>query len=186
MALSHVLLTSLMEKPSTGSELARRFDRSMGFFWTATHQQIYRELAQMQQLCWISSRPNDGRKKTYQVEALGRQELVDWLSKHNPPAQLREDLMVRLRAQAQFPDLLIMAELQQHLQLHQAKLQLYQSIFAKDFTQKNPADANLWMHQAILELGIEQEQGCVNCLQGVLQQFVQYQLNPLKQPNSLD
>jgi hypothetical protein len=31
MSLSHVLLTSLLEKPSTGFELARRFDRSMGF-----------------------------------------------------------------------------------------------------------------------------------------------------------
>ena len=48
MSLAHVLLTSLIEKPSTGSELARRFDRSMGFFWNATHQQIYRELSGMQ------------------------------------------------------------------------------------------------------------------------------------------
>ena len=40
MSLAHVLLTSLIEKPSTGIELARRFDRSMGFFWNATHQQI--------------------------------------------------------------------------------------------------------------------------------------------------
>ncbi|HRM31359.1 MAG TPA: PadR family transcriptional regulator, partial [Acinetobacter johnsonii] len=28
MSLAHVLLTSLIEKPSTGIELARRFDRS--------------------------------------------------------------------------------------------------------------------------------------------------------------
>ena len=32
MSLPHVLLTSLLELPSTGFELARRFDRSMGFF----------------------------------------------------------------------------------------------------------------------------------------------------------
>ncbi len=32
MSLPHVLLTSLLERPSTGFELARRFDRSMGFF----------------------------------------------------------------------------------------------------------------------------------------------------------
>ena len=49
MSLAHVLLTSLVEKPSTGIELARRFDRSMGFFWNATHQQIYRELNGMLQ-----------------------------------------------------------------------------------------------------------------------------------------
>ena len=67
MSLAHVLLTSLMEKPSTGIELARRFDRSMGFFWNATHQQIYRELSAMQQKGWISTiedESSNSRKKT--------------------------------------------------------------------------------------------------------------------------
>ena len=54
MSLSHVLLTSLIERPSSGFELARRFDKSMGFFWKATHQQIYREFGTMQSKGWIS------------------------------------------------------------------------------------------------------------------------------------
>ena len=77
MSLAHVLLTSLIEKPSTGIDLARRFDRSMGFFWNATHQQIYRELNGMQQKNWISTieeHNTNSRKKTYQVEQLGRAE----------------------------------------------------------------------------------------------------------------
>ena len=45
MSLAHAVLTSLIEKPSSGYELARRFDKSIGYFWHATHQQIYRELA---------------------------------------------------------------------------------------------------------------------------------------------
>src|SRR5450830_1600944 len=47
MSLQHALLTSLVEKPCSGYELARRFDKSIGYFWHATHQQIYRELARM-------------------------------------------------------------------------------------------------------------------------------------------
>lgn len=81
MSLAHVLLTSLLEKPSTGIELARRFDRSMGFFWNATHQQIYRELNAMLKKGWISTLEDSdymGRSKTYQVELLGRTELTDW------------------------------------------------------------------------------------------------------------
>ncbi|WP_455597721.1 PadR family transcriptional regulator, partial [Acinetobacter pecorum] len=104
MSLSHVLLTSLIEKPSTGIELARRFDRSMGFFWNATHQQIYRELNAMLQKGWISTieeEDSNSRKKTYQVERLGREELASWMLEHSSPAQLREELMVRLRAEAQ-------------------------------------------------------------------------------------
>ena len=44
MALEHAILVSLLEKPGSGYELARRFERSIGYFWTATHQQIYRTL----------------------------------------------------------------------------------------------------------------------------------------------
>jgi len=104
MSLPHVLLTSLLERPSTGFELARRFDRSMRLFWNATHQQIYRELNNMLKKGWVSTLENEmasGRKKTYQVEQLGRIELASWMTQQSEPAQLRDDLMVRLRAEAQ-------------------------------------------------------------------------------------
>jgi DNA-binding PadR family transcriptional regulator len=58
MSLAHALMTSLLEKSSSGYDLARRFDKSIGYFWHATHQQIYRELARMEQAGWIhSSKP---------------------------------------------------------------------------------------------------------------------------------
>ena len=44
MSLRFAILTSLTEREGSGIELARRFDRSIGYFWPATHQQIYREL----------------------------------------------------------------------------------------------------------------------------------------------
>lgn len=48
MALDHAILVSLLERPGSGYELARRFERSIGYFWTATHQQIYRVLKRME------------------------------------------------------------------------------------------------------------------------------------------
>jgi DNA-binding PadR family transcriptional regulator len=47
MSLRSAILTALIERPSSGKELTRRFDLSFGYFWHATHQQIYRELGQM-------------------------------------------------------------------------------------------------------------------------------------------
>ena len=44
MSLKFAILTSLTERSGSGIELARRFDKSIGYFWPATHQQIYREL----------------------------------------------------------------------------------------------------------------------------------------------
>ncbi len=58
------------------------------------------------------------RVKTYQAEQLGRTELADWLVKQSPPAQLREELMVRLRVEAQLGGNTVLPELERHLILH--------------------------------------------------------------------
>jgi DNA-binding PadR family transcriptional regulator len=174
MSLAHVLLTSLIEKPSTGIDLARRFDRSMGFFWNATHQQIYRELSAMQAKNWISTleqRDSSSRKKTYQVEALGRIELADWMVKQSPPAQLREELMVRLRAEAQLGGNRMLPELERHLRLHQEKLTIYQTIFAKDFTEEHNQNRTQFIHKMILQLGIDLEIGWIRWLETLIAQL---------------
>ena len=174
MSLTHVLLTSLIEKPSTGFELARRFDRSMGFFWNATHQQIYRELNGMLKKGWISTledQADTGRKKTYQVEQLGRIELTEWMVKQGQPAQLREEIMVRLRVEAQFGGNAILPELERHLVLHQENLKLYQQIFNKDFAHADPQDRTLYIHKMILQLGIDLENGWIHWLSQLIPQL---------------
>ena len=178
MSLSHVLLTSLLEKPSTGFELARRFDRSMGFFWNASHQQIYRELNNMLGKGWISTIEDEhdqGRKKTYQVEQPGRIELADWLVQKSEPAQLREDLMVRLRADAQLGSHQIIEELERHLTLHRHTLNIYQSMYDKDFKNTSNHNRVLFIHKKILELGIHSEQGWIDWLEDVIPQLKQFE-----------
>ena len=75
MSLPHAVLTSLLEKSTSGYDLARRFDKSIGYFWHATHQQIYRELARMEGAGWIEGfvPPDAGktRKKHYDVIGAG-------------------------------------------------------------------------------------------------------------------
>ena len=177
MSLSYVLLTSLLEKPSTGIDLARRFDRSMGFFWNATHQQIYRELNQMLQKGWISTledEDHNSRKKTYQVEKLGRQELTVWMQQHSAPAQLREELMVRLRAEAQLGGNTTLPELERHLAIHKEQLKIYEQIFAKDFLHADENDRTLYIHKMILKLGINQEQGWISWLETIIPELKQF------------
>jgi len=57
MALAHAILVSPCEQEGSGYELARRFDRSIGYFWAATHQQIYRTLRTMQDDGWATRPP---------------------------------------------------------------------------------------------------------------------------------
>src|SRR3990170_9018657 len=101
MALEHALLVALRERPASGLELARRFDRSIGFFWHATHQQIYRVLGRMEHDGWLTAKAvaQSGRpdKKEYAVSAAGRRVLADWLSADTPVEPLRSELAVKLR-----------------------------------------------------------------------------------------
>ncbi|CAN3130268.1 PadR family transcriptional regulator [Mycobacterium sp. smrl_JER01] len=78
------MLVSLCEQPSSGYDLAHRFDRSIGFFWAATHQQIYRTLRTMSDAGWVHVTPvaQRGRpdKKVYTVSDAGRAELARWIA----------------------------------------------------------------------------------------------------------
>ncbi|MCV7154077.1 PadR family transcriptional regulator [Mycolicibacterium pyrenivorans] len=84
MALLHAILVSLCEQSSSGYELARRFDKSIGYFWAATHQQIYRTLRAMEDDGWVHVTPveQQGRpdKKVYTVSDAGRAELARWIA----------------------------------------------------------------------------------------------------------
>jgi len=103
MSLPHALLTSLSERAGSGSELARRFDKSIGYFWAATHQQIYRELARLEEAGWIESLPAEtgrGRKRAYRILPAGVEELKRWVTEAEDPRPLRDALMVRIRAEA--------------------------------------------------------------------------------------
>lgn len=107
MALEHALLVALRERPGSGLELARRFDKSIGFFWHATHQQIYRVLGRMENDGWLAVEvvPQSGKpdKKLYRVTGEGEQVLSDWLAAPTPLEHLRSEIAVKMRG-ASFGD----------------------------------------------------------------------------------
>ncbi|MEO5651655.1 MAG: PadR family transcriptional regulator, partial [Marmoricola sp.] len=105
MALEHALLVSLGERPGTGIELTRRFDRSIGFFWNATHQQIYKVLRRMETDGWLRSEAGDSRstERRYTVTESGSQVLAQWVGSPTPPVALRSEIAVKMRG-ASFGD----------------------------------------------------------------------------------
>ncbi len=110
MALPHAILVSLSEQSGSGYELARRFDRSIGYFWSATHQQIYRTLRVMEDDGWVQATPvvQQGRpdKKVYTVAEAGRAELARWIAEpltgrgSSVTDNRTRDLAVKIRAAA--------------------------------------------------------------------------------------
>jgi DNA-binding PadR family transcriptional regulator len=174
MSTQHALLISLIEKPSSGYDLARRFDKSIGYFWHATHQQIYRELGRMAELGWIAaeesprespkespgaeSAPDAGagekksRKKVYYVLPAGRAELVRWVLSPGAGLDQREEILVKLRADAAIGPLGLDQEMLRLIALHEDRLALYRSIESKDFS--GTLDRRQKIQYALLTRGI--------------------------------
>ena len=166
MALEHAILVSLAERPGTGYEIGQQFDRSIGYFWSATHQQIYRTLKKLHSegLVSFESVSQDGRpdKKLYTISESGRKVLADWAMSPTPLQPLHSDLGVKLRA-AEFGDLAaIIGELKAHRDEHLAQLQLYRG-FADDYYPAPETLTGRKLHQyLVLRGGIRQEEGFID------------------------
>ena len=137
MALEHALLVALRERPSAGLELSHRFERSIGFFWSATHQQIYRVLGRMESDGWVSAevvgQTGKPDKKVYAVTAAGREELARWLAAPAQAAPTRSDLAVKLRG-ASFGDrAAVLASVRDDIADHQVRLDHYRALMKRDY-----------------------------------------------------
>ncbi|MGW1496547.1 PadR family transcriptional regulator [Streptomyces sp. NPDC002402] len=161
MSLPHAILTALLEKPSSGLELTRRFDRSIGYFWSATHQQIYRELGKLEQAGHIralpAAQPTRGQKKEYEVLPAGREELTAWVARSEDPRPARDPLLLRLRAAGVVGSAGLEAELERHLGLHRRQLEEYRAIEERDFPPDRQASEQDRLRHVVLRGGIELE-----------------------------
>lgn len=160
MSLAHALITALLERACSGSELAARFDRSIGYFWPASHQQIYRELARMEALGWVASMPAEtgpGRKREYRVLPAGRDELRNWVAGARAPKAIRDELLVKLRAAAVLNDADLLGTLQLRLHIHSGKLATYREIEARVFSDPNLSREDR-LRRLILQAGIDLEE----------------------------
>ncbi|WP_432478081.1 PadR family transcriptional regulator [Nocardioides sp. GXQ0305] len=174
MALEHALLVALRERPASGLELARRFDRSIGFFWHATHQQIYRVLARMEGDGWVVATPvaQTGRpdKKEYAVSAAGRAALADWLAADSPVEPLRSELAVKLRGAAYGDRSAVRRVVEAHLADHRTRLAAYEQMAAEQYPDPDAltgADRDRWL---VLRGGIRLEEFWIGWLTEYLQE----------------
>ncbi|RLU87485.1 PadR family transcriptional regulator [Streptomyces griseocarneus] len=160
MSLPHAILTALLEKPSSGLELTRRFDKSIGYFWSATHQQIYRELGRLEEKGLIralpAAQPARGQKKEYEVLPAGRAALTEWVSLPEDPRPVRDPLLLRVRAAGVVGASGLAAELRRHLSLHRSQLAEYEAIEKRDFP-ATPATEEDRLRHLVLRGGIELE-----------------------------
>lgn len=100
MALAHAIMTALIDDDLSGYELARDFESSFGFFWHASHQQIYQELHKLAERRWLNRREVSQRGKpnkiVYGLTRAGREALAQWVYGKSRTQTAKDELLIKL------------------------------------------------------------------------------------------
>lgn len=160
MALGDAILACLTERPMTGYELAKTFDASIGFFWKADHQQIYRELSRLRDKGHVqgrevvqSGKPN---KLVYTLTTEGRAALRHWSARPSVPPSIKDDLLVRLYALEVVDIEPLRADLMARLEHHRDRYERYERLLNKRFPDSTAPPADLGKMLS-LRLGMRHE-----------------------------
>ncbi len=174
MALSNAILVILTERPMSGYDLAKYFDTSIGFFWTASHPQIYRELKKLGERGLVESheeiqsgKPN---RIVYQITERGRQALLDWSRDPVQPPLIKDDLLVRLQAIEHIDKEALQDQVRDRLAAHREQLNQYLHIKSRRFADEPVAPVDLGKLMG-LELGIAYEKGWISWCRNVLKRL---------------
>jgi DNA-binding PadR family transcriptional regulator len=129
VALRHAVLAALLEGEASGYELSKRFDVSVANFWSATPQQLYRELERLEGAGLIGGRvveqlrrPN---KRVFTLTDAGRQELYAFTTQPARPIAMRDELLVKLQAVDVGEPAAVMAAISERIEQSRGKLDLY-------------------------------------------------------------
>lgn len=100
MSLPHVILTVLSSRDATGYDITKEFSHSIGYFWKASHQQVYRELNKMagndQVTCQLEPQEGKPDRKVYSITDLGRQALYAWFQEPARNPTIRDEFSAKL------------------------------------------------------------------------------------------
>ncbi|MGW8783676.1 PadR family transcriptional regulator [Streptomyces sp. NPDC055796] len=129
MALRHAVLAALLDEELSGYQLAKAFDLGVANFWHALPQQLYAELARLEQDGLIAgreivqdTRPN---KRLFTVTGAGLAELDRFTAAATKPSSIRDDLIVKVQAADHVDTATLIAQLTERAAFARAKVDLF-------------------------------------------------------------
>jgi DNA-binding PadR family transcriptional regulator len=166
VALAEAILVCLADEPLSGYDLAKSFDTSIGFFWHADHQQIYRELRKLKDRGWVDdelviqhTRPN---KRRYSITAAGLERLMAWSQENRPAPPVKDDMMVKLYGLAHVDVAAVADQIGDRLAGHRQRLALYERIEAVVFADLDRSDSAAVGRFLGLRLGLAHERAWID------------------------
>src|SRR5699024_10950450 len=104
MALRDAILAALANDESSGYDLAKAFDITVANYWTATPQQMYRELDKLETAGLVKGRVvrqvKRPDKRVFSLTEAGRQALHEFTRGEPKSTAIRDELLVQVEALA--------------------------------------------------------------------------------------
>jgi len=168
MALAEAILVCLTERPMSGYDLAKTFDASIGFFWRASHQQIYRELGKLREKGFVESQELSQSGKpnriVHTITREGRKNLRIWSSKPSRLPSSKDELLVKLYALEEMEMSALKDQFTIRLDQHKSRLSQYKRIKER-FYDGRELTLNQKGKLIVLEMGIDDETEKIDRLQ---------------------
>lgn len=135
MALRHAVLAALLDEELSGYQLTKAFDMGVANFWHALPQQLYAELAKLEQDGLITGREviQDARpnKRLFQVTGAGLAALERFASTTTKPSFIRDDLLVKVQTADHVDTGALVAQLTERAAFAEAKIELFDELLRK-------------------------------------------------------
>ncbi|MFQ3557595.1 PadR family transcriptional regulator [Streptomyces gramineus] len=133
MALRNALMAALLEGEASGYDLAKGFDATVANFWSATPQQLYRELDRMEAEGLVTARVVEQErrptKRLFSLTGAGRGEVRAYTAEPPArPAAVRDELLVKVQCADAGDMAAVRAAVAGRMELATAKLARYERI----------------------------------------------------------
>jgi DNA-binding PadR family transcriptional regulator len=135
MSLKHSILAILSSEPKTGYQLSKDVEGSIRFFWQATHQQVYRDLADLERSGFVKhkevTQEEKPDKKVYSITKAGTKELIRWMKEPSEIPATRDSFMIKLFMGHLVGAESLLKDLRNQKQIHENRQNLYRQIEKK-------------------------------------------------------
>lgn len=172
MSLRHGILGLLCGRELSGYDLTREFDLTLSNVWSASHSQIYPELARLAADGLIEQVGSGPRgRKVYTATAAGRDEVVSWLRRPDPGRELRVEALLKGFFWWLLPKEEVLGLIETEKAAHEAMLARYAQYAAVMAAEAAEDDPELAAQRIMLEAGIRYEEGLVSWAEWAREQW---------------
>ncbi|MDN5718105.1 MAG: PadR family transcriptional regulator [Janibacter sp.] len=144
MALQDAILTALAHDESSGYDLAKAFDVSVANYWTASPQQLYRELDKLEDAGLVTARTvaqtKRPDKRVFRLTAAGRKALRAHTLRSPKPMAVRDELLVQVAALESGDPEAIREHVVERMEAFEAKLAVYHLVQERTLAGRSEAD----------------------------------------------